>query len=122
MKFCKINEQINSVRRELSNLLSVGIIKSEANNNRLYYEVSQDYEFYSPLAMIFGGAKLAAAAGKPAAAKAAKAKAKKAKKQKSQLVVDETSAKNGKEQLVLCHCEVQNTKKDDFEERMLIYF
>ena len=71
----KINEQINSVRRELSNLLSVGIIKSEANNNRLYYEVSQDYEYYSPLAMIFGGAKLAAAAGKPAAVKAAKAKA-----------------------------------------------
>ncbi|HZP55326.1 MAG TPA: hypothetical protein VFB03_00980, partial [Candidatus Saccharimonadales bacterium] len=51
----KIDEQINSVRRELSNLLSVGIIKSDANNNRLYYEVNQDYEFYAPLASIFGG-------------------------------------------------------------------
>ena len=52
----KIDEQINSVRRELANLLSVGIIKSDANNNRLYYEVNQSYEFYAPLAMIFGGA------------------------------------------------------------------
>jgi hypothetical protein len=52
----KIDEQINSVRRELANLLSVGIITSDANNNRLYYEVNQDYEFYKPLATIFGGA------------------------------------------------------------------
>ncbi len=54
----KVDEQINSVRRELSNLLSVGIIKSETNednSNRLYYEVNQDYEYYQPLAMIFGG-------------------------------------------------------------------
>lgn len=51
----KIDEQINSVRRELSNLLSVGIIKSDANNNRLYYEVNQTYEHYQPLALIFGG-------------------------------------------------------------------
>lgn len=51
----KIDEQINSVRRELSNLLSAGIITSDANNNRLYYEVNQDYEYYQPLGMIFGG-------------------------------------------------------------------
>jgi hypothetical protein len=51
----KIDEQINSVRRELANLLSVGLITSDANNNRLYYEVNQDYEFYKPLATIFGG-------------------------------------------------------------------
>jgi predicted transcriptional regulator len=51
----KIDEQINSVRRELSNLLSIGIITSDATNNRLYYEVNQDYEFYKPLAMVFGG-------------------------------------------------------------------
>src|ERR1700750_1425673 len=53
----KIDEQINSVRRELSNLLSIGIIKSNADNNRLYYEVDQEYEYYQPLAMIFGGLK-----------------------------------------------------------------
>lgn len=51
----KIDEQINSVRRELANLLNIGIIKSETTNNRLYYEVNQKYEFYKPLSTIFGG-------------------------------------------------------------------
>lgn len=51
----KIDEQINSVRRELANLLSIGIISSDNTNNRLYYEVDQDYKFYGPLAAIFGG-------------------------------------------------------------------
>jgi hypothetical protein len=50
----KIDEQINSVRRELANLLSVGIISSDTTNNRLYYEVNQKYEYYTPLAAIFG--------------------------------------------------------------------
>lgn len=50
----KIDEQINSVRRELSNLLSIGIISSDNTNNRLYYEVNQSYEFFKPLSMIFG--------------------------------------------------------------------
>jgi predicted transcriptional regulator len=50
----KIDEQINSVRRELSNLLSIGLIKSDTNNNRLYYEVDQEYEYYAPLSQIFG--------------------------------------------------------------------
>jgi hypothetical protein len=51
----KIDEQINSVRRELSNLLSIGIILSDNTNNRLYYEVNQKFEFYEPLQQIFGG-------------------------------------------------------------------
>lgn len=50
----KINEQINSVRRELSNLLSIGIISSDTNNNRLYYEVNQNYEHYGALSSMFG--------------------------------------------------------------------
>jgi hypothetical protein len=50
----KIDEQINSVRRELANLLNAGIIISENTNNKLYYEVNQAYEFYSPLSEIFG--------------------------------------------------------------------
>jgi hypothetical protein len=58
----KIDEQINSVRRELSNLLSIGIITSDATQNRLYYEVNQDYQYYKPLGMIFGGLKAEAAA------------------------------------------------------------
>lgn len=49
----KIDEQINSVRRELANMLNVGIIKSENSNNRLYYEVSQEYVHYEPLREIF---------------------------------------------------------------------
>ena len=49
----KVDEQINSVRRELSNLLAIGIIRSESNNNRLYYEVNQSYQFYAPLRSIF---------------------------------------------------------------------
>lgn len=55
----KIDEQINSVRRELANLLSIGIIKSETTNNRLYYEVNQEYDYYEALAAIFGGKKSA---------------------------------------------------------------
>lgn len=53
----KIDEQINSVRRELSNLLSVGIITSDNTNNKLYYEVNQKYEYYDPLLTIFGNTK-----------------------------------------------------------------
>src|SRR5450631_1105390 len=64
----KIDEQINSVRRELSNLLSIGIIVSENTDNKLYYEVNQKYEFYEPLSAIFGG-------GKMSHAKASKAEA-----------------------------------------------
>lgn len=62
----KIDEQINSVRRELANLLSIGIISSENTNNRLYYEVNQQYEFYRPLSAIFGGG-VAIAPAAPAA-------------------------------------------------------
>lgn len=51
----KIDEQINSVRRELANLLSAGIISSDTTNNRLYYEVSQKYEHYDAFRSIFGG-------------------------------------------------------------------
>jgi hypothetical protein len=60
----KIDEQINSVRRELANLLNVGIIVSDNTNNRLYYEVNQSYEFYEPLRVIFGGGTMTAAAPK----------------------------------------------------------
>lgn len=52
----KVDEQINSVRRELANLLSIGIITSDTSNNKLYYEVNQKYEFYEPLSNIFGSA------------------------------------------------------------------
>lgn len=50
----KIDEQINSVRRELANLLSIGIITSDNTDNRLYYEVNQEFDYYAPLSEIFG--------------------------------------------------------------------
>ncbi len=52
----KIDEQINSVRRELANLLSIGIISSDTSNNKLYYEVNQKFEHYDALSEMFGGA------------------------------------------------------------------
>lgn len=48
-----IDEQINSVRRELSNMLNVGIITSDNADNKLYYEVNQRYEHYVALRAIF---------------------------------------------------------------------
>jgi hypothetical protein len=81
----KIDEQINSVRRELANLLSIGIINSDPNNNRLYYEVNQTYEHYQPLAMMFGGVK---APAKPKAEKESKEK----KKAEPEKAVEEISA------------------------------
>lgn len=50
----RVDEQINSVRRELANMLSVGVIKSDSVDNKLYYEVNQNYPHYQPLKQIFG--------------------------------------------------------------------
>jgi len=49
----KIDEQINSVRRELSNMLEVGIITSDNADNKLYYQVNQRYDYYVPMRAIF---------------------------------------------------------------------
>ena len=49
----KIEEQINSVRRELANLLSIGLITSDNTDNKLYYEVNQDYLHYDALKTMF---------------------------------------------------------------------
>lgn len=53
-----IDEQINSVRRELANMLAVGIITSETDDHKLYYEVNQRYEYYVPLRAIFADQKI----------------------------------------------------------------
>jgi hypothetical protein len=55
-----IDEQINSVRRELSNMLEVGVITSDSGDNKLYYQVNQRYEFYTPLRAIFANEPMAA--------------------------------------------------------------
>lgn len=50
-----IDEQINSVRRELANMLEVGVITSDSSDNKLYYQVNQRYEHYVALKAIFTG-------------------------------------------------------------------
>ncbi len=57
----KVDEQINSVRRELANLLNIGILKSENRDNRLYYEVNQKYKHYDALSQLFTSIKKATA-------------------------------------------------------------
>jgi predicted transcriptional regulator len=59
-----IDEQINSVRRELSNMLQVGIITSDSSDNKLYYEVSQRYEYYVPFRAIFADKRMESASQK----------------------------------------------------------
>ena len=59
-----IDEQINSVRRELSNMLEVGIITSDSADNKLYYEVNQRYEFYVPFRAIFADERIESASQK----------------------------------------------------------
>jgi len=54
-----IDEQINSVRRELSNMLEVGVITNDSSDNKLYYQVNQRYDFYAALRAIFANAPLA---------------------------------------------------------------
>lgn len=49
----KVGEQINSVRRELSNMLDIGVIINDSVDNKLYYQVNQRYEYYVPLRLIF---------------------------------------------------------------------
>ncbi|HET8884176.1 MAG TPA: transcriptional regulator [Candidatus Saccharimonadales bacterium] len=57
-----IDEQINSVRRELSNMLEVGIITSDSADNKLYYEINQRYEYYVPFRAIFADERIESAA------------------------------------------------------------
>jgi hypothetical protein len=57
----KIDEQINSVRRELANLLSIGVVTSENRDNKLYYEVNQKYAHYNALHALFTNSKKAPA-------------------------------------------------------------
>src|SRR6266496_2617488 len=53
-----IDEQINSVRRELANMLQVGIITSDTADNKLYYEINQRYDYYVPFRAIFADEKI----------------------------------------------------------------
>ena len=48
-----IDEQINSVRRELLNLESIGVIKNETFDNKVYYSANSKHPFCRPLIDIF---------------------------------------------------------------------
>jgi len=45
----KTGDEINAVRRELSRMESLGMVKKEPRGNRLYYWFRHDYEYYSDL-------------------------------------------------------------------------
>lgn len=48
-----IDEQINSVRRELLNLDSVGIVKNETYDNKVYYSANMKHPYARPLMELF---------------------------------------------------------------------
>ena len=48
-----IGEQINSVRRELLNLDSVGIIKNDTFDNKVYYSANMKHPYSKPLVDLF---------------------------------------------------------------------
>ena len=48
-----IEEQINSVRRELLNLEGIGIIKNETYDNKVYYSANNKHPYARPLTMLF---------------------------------------------------------------------
>jgi predicted nucleotidyltransferase len=45
----KIHENINSVRRELSNLEDIGLLKSRKAGNLKYFQVNKDFYLYNEL-------------------------------------------------------------------------
>ena len=48
-----VDEQINSVRRELLNLDSLGIVKCETYENKVYYSANSRHPFFRPFVEIF---------------------------------------------------------------------
>ena len=48
-----IDEQINSVRRELGNLESIGVIKNETYDNKVYYSATTKHPVASALNLMF---------------------------------------------------------------------
>lgn len=50
----KVEEQINSVRRELANLKAVGLVTSHAKNGKVYFQANTKSEIFPELKKIFG--------------------------------------------------------------------
>lgn len=49
-----VEEQINSVRRELMNLEGIGIVRSETFDNKVYYAANMKHPYARAFAMMFG--------------------------------------------------------------------
>ncbi|MBU0981219.1 hypothetical protein KKC94_00845 [Patescibacteria group bacterium] len=47
-----LDEQINSVRRELDNLKNIGLLKTHTKNRKKFYTVNKNFTFYSELRSI----------------------------------------------------------------------
>ncbi len=48
-----LNEQINSIRRELENLRRIGLVKARHRNRKKYYHVDTEFALYNELKGIF---------------------------------------------------------------------
>ena len=48
-----LNEQINSIRRELENLRKIGLVKARHRNRKKYYRIDQDFFLYVDLRSLF---------------------------------------------------------------------
>lgn len=51
-----LNEQINSIRRELENLRRVGLVKARHKNRKKYYRIDVDFPLYADLRNLFSKA------------------------------------------------------------------
>jgi DNA-binding transcriptional ArsR family regulator len=51
-----LNEQINSIRRELENLRRIGLVKARHKNRKKYYRVDVDFPLYPDLRSLFSKA------------------------------------------------------------------
>src|SRR6185436_18935575 len=49
-----LNEQINSIRRELENLRRIGLVKARHKNRKKYYKADPDFLFFHELKTMFG--------------------------------------------------------------------
>lgn len=48
-----VDEQINSVRRELSNLVGLEIVKTESYDGKTYYSANEKHRFFKPMCEMF---------------------------------------------------------------------
>ncbi len=48
-----LNEQINSIRRELENLRRIGLVRARHKNRKKYYKADQDFLFFTELRAMF---------------------------------------------------------------------